>query len=92
MCKWGTDRAVTISQVVMVDACLADEVAWLNGRGVRTLASCCGHGKEAGSIVIEPADERIAKLLGYESEQVPAEQVEQREPVVIVRPRFRGER
>lgn len=35
---------------VKVDACIADEIQWLNNKGVVTLGCCCGHGN-AGKIV-----------------------------------------
>lgn len=30
---------------IELDACLADEVVWLNGQGVRTFTCCCEHGQ-----------------------------------------------
>jgi hypothetical protein len=36
-----------------VDFCIADIVAALNAANIRTEASCCGHGKRPGSIILE---------------------------------------
>jgi len=52
MCRHGTQVIVfTIeSGNVPVDACIADEIVYLNREGVVTLGCCCSHGK-AGQIV-----------------------------------------
>jgi hypothetical protein len=52
MCKHGTHVIVSTieSGNVPVDACIADEIAYLNREGVITLGCCCSHGK-AGQIV-----------------------------------------
>jgi hypothetical protein len=55
MCKYGTYKNVSVinpnqnKKVVVVDACIADEIQELNDKGVITLGCCCGHGK-AGEI------------------------------------------
>lgn len=36
---------------VKVDSCIAGDIESLNGRGIRTLGSCCGHGKYPRTIV-----------------------------------------
>lgn len=38
---------------VDIDICIADIVACLNAGNIRTDASCCGHGKIEGSILLE---------------------------------------
>lgn len=56
MCLYGVYKKVNIinlnqnKNVVAVDACIADEIQMLNNKGIKTLGSCCGHGK-AGQIV-----------------------------------------
>ena len=40
-------------EVVLVDRCIAPIVQRLNDIGVRTLNSCCGHGRAEGSIFYE---------------------------------------
>ena len=66
MCKWGE---TTILRVPIpanlsytgegrwdnqaIDSCIAPIVQALNDGGVLTAASCCGHGREAGNIVLQ---------------------------------------
>ena len=45
-----------------IDFCVADIVAALNAANISTTASCCGHGKVDGSILI--ADGRELKISG----------------------------
>jgi hypothetical protein len=65
MCKWGTDtmlRLLVDKDVsytkdfrvddVKVDSCIALFIWNLNVNGVRTVNSCCGHGKGEGSIIL----------------------------------------
>ena len=35
-----------------IDACIAPIVKALNGGGIPTIACCCGHGKQNGSIIL----------------------------------------
>jgi hypothetical protein len=42
---------------VGIDRCIAHIVAALNAGGVPTKASCCGHGKRPGSIILEDGRE-----------------------------------
>ena len=44
-----------------IDYCIADIVAALNAANINTLASCCGHGKYKGSIILEDGREIIIK-------------------------------
>lgn len=51
MCLYGVLKYVDVinpnqnKRKVVIDACIADEIQWLNdGRGVVTLGCCCGHG------------------------------------------------
>jgi hypothetical protein len=74
MCEWGTSVPVYVRQdarinhdgvttwkTVEVDRCIAEIVAALQVRGVYTLGSCCGHGKEDGSILLADGRELIVK-------------------------------
>ena len=64
MCEWGTSTQVRLCEPreisgrrdVPVDSCIAPLVQALNDAGIKTLASCCGHGKGDGDILL--ADER----------------------------------
>ena len=40
-------------RVQCIDHCIHQIVAALNAGGIRTEASCCGHGKMKGNIVLE---------------------------------------
>ena len=59
MCKWGTDKEVTLikpkpfsrQKKIKVDACIAPLVQILNDYGIETIACCCGHGKTAKSYI-----------------------------------------
>lgn len=51
MCNWGTTTILVINgKPVDVDSCIASLVKVLNANGFSTIASCCGHGKQPGSI------------------------------------------
>ena len=42
-----------------IDPCLMPLVAALNGAGLKTLASCCGHGRRPASVLLEDGREII---------------------------------
>ena len=42
---------------VDIDFCIADLIAALNAANIRTVASCCGHGKQPVSIALEDGRE-----------------------------------
>jgi hypothetical protein len=44
-----------------IDYCIADIVAALNAANITTVASCCGHGKQLGDIMLE--DGRVLKIV-----------------------------
>ena len=55
MCEWNTIELIEIAngEVIQVDSCIRDLVESLNDHGIPTIASCCGHNKRPGSIVLE---------------------------------------
>jgi hypothetical protein len=72
MCNWGETEllAVTIpkhlshtgksyQKTVDIDKCIYPIVKALNQGGISTIASCCGHGKIPGSIILEDNKELI---------------------------------
>lgn len=78
MCKWGTNKEILVRisadashngragwRMAKVDACIAEELVFLNSKGVRTVASCCGHGKYYPKALILSSSGRKAKELGY---------------------------
>lgn len=66
----------TADGFIELDACLADEVLWLNGLGVKTYACCCGHADEYTLnryIALEDGDHAGAakmRSLGYERRRI----------------------
>lgn len=52
MCFHGTLKEIEISsgKKVKVDACIADEIEYMNKQGAVTVGCCCGHGG-AGTVV-----------------------------------------
>lgn len=60
MCERGTTTIVMIGEKpVDVDSCIAPIVATLNAAGIRTRASCCGHGIQPGNIMLDDGRELI---------------------------------
>lgn len=66
MCKWGTNREITMERRVFVDACVADWIVELNRLGVYTTGCCCGHGNGPATATILPSAQERARELGYE--------------------------
>lgn len=61
MCEWNNTVIIEIDGVPRdIDRCIAGVVRALNATGLRTVASCCGHGKQPGSIVL--ADGREIRI------------------------------
>lgn len=60
-CECGTYRhqipMPIKGRVRYIDQCIANIVAALNAAGIETVASCCGHGKRPGSILLEDGRE-----------------------------------
>lgn len=54
---------------VGLDYCIAHEVYGLWQQGIRTRASCCGHGRMPGFIAVDERDEGRMAALGYEGER-----------------------
>ena len=67
MCKWGTETILMLPRAngkiepVGVDSCIASIVKALNKAGIRTLASCCGHNKIDGSIILADGRELLVR-------------------------------
>ena len=72
MCQWGNDALVNLCEptpvqgrtTIKVDSCIAPLVQILNDYGVKTIASCCGHGKVEYSRII--IDARSVQILPKE--------------------------
>lgn len=59
-------KGLGIGGPVGVDLCLASEIAGLWARGVRTVASCCGHGRITGYIAVDTAGAVDMEGFGYQ--------------------------
>ena len=60
MCKWGTDSLIEINgRTWGVDSCIEPLVKALNDAHIKTVASCCSHGKGLGSIVLRDGRELL---------------------------------
>lgn len=60
MCEHGdTKPMLLIGGVADVDSCIVPLVRALDDAGIRTIASCCGHGHRPGSIAIEDGRELL---------------------------------
>lgn len=70
MCEWGTHTPVRVKipadlacegrvkwKLVMIDSCIADIVKALQDGGIDMRASCCGHGKRNGHILLQDGRE-----------------------------------
>jgi len=67
---FGTyDNATAIlletDKCLYIDNCILNELQDLWELGVVTFASCCGHNKINGSIIVSPQNITQMKLLGY---------------------------
>lgn len=63
-CKIGTHecqvRTWSDSQEIAVDRCIVDIVDAMNASGIKTVASCCGHGEIDADVSL--ADGRVLKI------------------------------
>ncbi len=58
MCEWKTTKVLIIKGVKRdIDSCIYDLVKILNGHGMQTIATCCGHSKQPSSIVLKDGRE-----------------------------------
>lgn len=51
--------------LIGVDACLVEELQRLWRAGIRTVGSCCGHGRTSGYIQVLDEDAPRMEALGY---------------------------
>lgn len=75
MCEWGTETIVDLPRAsgkiepVNIDSCIVSIVEALNKAGIRTIASCCGHGKIEGSIILADGRELLVRDDPYKLEK-----------------------
>jgi len=72
MCKWGNTVIVQSDILkskkrpdgkIAVDSCIAPLVQCLNDTGIRTIASCCGHGHQPSSIILD--EDREIRIMTF---------------------------
>lgn len=74
MCNWGTNETVEVTIPADlsytgkerkaekgIDACIASIVKALEQAGIKMRASCCGHGKTHGEIVLQDGRTLVVK-------------------------------
>lgn len=53
MCKWGTYEKMEIDgRIKHIDKCIAPLIKIMREYGIDTVNSCCGHGKQPLSILV----------------------------------------
>jgi hypothetical protein len=52
-------------EIIGIDNCIADEIEFLWGENIQTIASCCGHNKINGDIAVIEEDADKMYKLGY---------------------------
>lgn len=57
MCKHGTISGYDEYRNKGIDYCIANIVEALNEGGIKTIASCCGHGKQPACIALRDGRE-----------------------------------
>lgn len=69
MCTQGDTVVLTVHErPVDVDRCIAPLVQALNEAGLRTIASCCGHGRRPGQVALADGRE-VFVVPDYETAQ-----------------------
>ena len=72
-CEVGTHKCTTPMPIngrsVDINICIADIVAALNAANIPTVASCCGHGKILGSIILDDGRDIKIRNFGKQKEQ-----------------------
>ena len=53
-----------------IDGCIASDIAYLWYNGVKTLNSCCGHGKIPAGVIVADCSIEIMKSLGYKNSKL----------------------
>lgn len=65
MCQWGTDKMIEVEgKKVAIDSCIAGLILKLNKYGIKTIGSCCGHGKNPLSILFK-LDNKTYQITEY---------------------------
>lgn len=84
MCEYGNLKRVHViydgypprDNDVLVDVCIADEIEYLNKKGVKTLGCCCGHGEGYPQCLIHESSIGLCKEMGYKVREYSREHTE----------------
>lgn len=60
--SWVTEKQ---TRDICVDACMVPELLYLWNKGIRTIASCCGHGRHKSIIVVDEAHSEHMEKMSY---------------------------
>lgn len=60
--NWDTTKN---NRIIFIDACIEKEIRYIISKGVRTIASCCGHGIVSPSVCVDDTSVEIMEELGY---------------------------
>ena len=60
-----------LNKMQEIDNCILDELKYLWKYHIITLASCCGHNKINGSIIVDEGSIGVMKQLGYVGAEKP---------------------
>ena len=68
MCKWGKVETLMINgKLTAIDSCIFGLVKMLNDNGYKTIASCCGHGKQPETIIFMDNEvEKEMRIMTFE--------------------------
>lgn len=78
--RLARDAEALLDGWIELDRCIADEILWLNGQGVRTYNCCCGHDEDTDDEMnlryiatdsTDPGAARLMESLGYRSVGAP---------------------
>lgn len=72
MCEWGNTKTLMIAgRLRDIDLCIYPFVKMMNDNGYETIACCCGHGKQPGSIIYnDNGTEREIRIMTFEQGRV----------------------
>lgn len=57
---------ISSKEFFSVDVCIAGEIVDLISKGIRTMASCCGHGQNLPSVIVDTKKDILKmKKMGY---------------------------
>ncbi|MCI1693300.1 hypothetical protein [Aneurinibacillus aneurinilyticus] len=55
---------------IYVDSCIAEEIQYLNDKGIKTMGCCCGHGEKPPLCLINVDSIKLCEKLGYNVHEI----------------------